>query len=68
MIEKKADYPIQGCEGCRHLQYSPINDAMCDKAHKYLWLNGYRPPSDFPRGKKFSTYKFSSQLKNPSLI
>ena len=53
---KKADYPIECCEECKHLTYSPIRDAICDKTSKYIWLNTSVLPFDDGGGKK--PYKY----------
>ena len=39
---KKADWPIEYCNQCMHLRFTPINDAFCGKNGKYLWLIGSR--------------------------
>lgn len=53
-MEKKADFPIEFCEECGHLEYSPIRDAICSKMDKYLWLND----GEILEGEGISSYKY----------
>ena len=59
-MKKRVDWPIEFCEVCKHLGYSPIKDAICVKTGKYLWLNGFRLPSGMKlkHGKKFNFYEY----------
>lgn len=43
-MKKKADWPIQYCEMCIHVIYSPVSDVICEKANRYLWLNDNKLP------------------------
>lgn len=38
-MKKKADWYIEDCEDCKHLEYTPIRDAVCKETGKYLWTN-----------------------------
>jgi len=44
-MKKKADWPILNCEMCIHTIYSPINDVICKKTNRYLWLNNNKLPN-----------------------
>lgn len=39
---KKPDWPIDQCEKCNYLKYTPISDAFCGKNNRYLWTNNKR--------------------------
>jgi hypothetical protein len=65
-MKKKSDWPIECCEMCKYLSKTPIDDAVCDKTDKYLWLNSGRDLD----GKGFSSYKYMPEwcpLENFSL-
>ena len=41
-MKKKTDWYIEDCEDCKHLEHTPIRDALCQKTGKYLWTNDWK--------------------------
>jgi hypothetical protein len=40
--KKKSNWPVEACDKCKYLFFTPINDARCKKVDKCLWLIGNR--------------------------